>query len=88
MSYVNWEVLLLNGPRQNRSFPDASSRASFDRFSKTLEKHYADVFNGMSEEDSRKMESLKDLFEFLDELVPEGDVNAPTDGKRRGKKAR
>ena len=73
---------------QNRAFPDATSKTSFDRFSKALEKRYADVFSGMSEEDSRKMESLKDLFEFLDELVPEGDVNVPVDGRKKGRRAR
>lgn len=60
---------------QNRTFADATSKNAFDRFSKLLEKQYADVFNGMSEEDSRQMESLKELFEFLDELVPEEPVN-------------
>jgi condensin complex subunit 3 len=47
------------------------SKSAFERFSKAIEKQYAEVFNGMSEEESRKMESLRDLFEFLDELVPE-----------------
>jgi hypothetical protein len=42
----------------------------------------------MSEEDARKMESLRDLFEFLDELVPEGDLDAPIDGRKKARKAR
>jgi condensin complex subunit 3 len=71
---------------QNRAFPDATSKNAFDRFAKSLEKQYSDVFNGMSEEDSRQMESLKDLFEFLDEIVPEEAVNE--NGRKRATKAK
>ncbi|KIM27971.1 hypothetical protein M408DRAFT_70480 [Serendipita vermifera MAFF 305830] len=78
---------LISSYKMNRAFPDATSKTSFERFSKSLEKRYADVFSGMSEEDARKMESLKDLFDFLDELVPE-DVNAPVDGRKKGRRAR
>jgi len=40
----------------------------------------------MSEEDSRQMEALKDLFEFLDEVVPEEAVNE--NGRKRATRAK
>lgn len=42
----------------------------------------------MSDEECRQMASLKELFDFLDEVIPEEGLDAPVDGRRRSAKAR
>ncbi|KAG8831458.1 hypothetical protein FRC17_003121 [Serendipita sp. 399] len=73
---------LASSYKLNRPFPDSASRNTFDRFTKSLDRNYADILNGISEEDSRKLEALQELFKFIDDLVPEGDIPAP-DGRKR-----
>ncbi|KAG8801371.1 hypothetical protein FRC16_000627 [Serendipita sp. 398] len=79
---------LASSYKLNRPFPDSTSKNAFDRFLKTLDKNYVDILNGISEEESRKLEALQDLFQFIDELVPEEGVSAPVDGRRRPNKTR
>ncbi|CCA67302.1 related to condensin complex subunit 3 [Serendipita indica DSM 11827] len=69
--------------RMKRGYPDAASKASFERFLKSLEKHYAEVFEGLPEEEARKMEAFKDLFEFLDEIVPDVGGDTAKESRKR-----
>jgi condensin complex subunit 3 len=59
------------------------------KFDATISSRYSTQLEGFSEEDYRKLEYLKDLFEFLDDIIPEEEPEpeipppAPTKGKKR-----
>lgn len=64
---------------------DTTARNALARFEKTLAKHYAEQMKGFSEVDLRKLETLTELFEFLDEIIPEDDdemIELPPTRKR------
>lgn len=56
------------------------------RFDKALTKRFAPQLEGFNEEDFRKLEELKELFEFLDEFNTsddeDGDALPPPPRKR------
>jgi condensin complex subunit 3 len=51
-------------------------------------KKYEAKLAGFSEEEFRKLEELKDLFEFLDDIVPDDDVDEVLEGRRGGGRKR
>jgi len=57
------------------------------KFDATVSGKYAAQLESFSEEDYRKLEYLKDLFEFLDDIIPEEpepDLPPPTaKGRKR-----
>ena len=53
-----------------------------------LSKKYEAKLEGFSEEEFRKLEELKDLFEFLDEIIPDDDVDEVLEARRGGGRKR
>ena len=53
-----------------------------------LSKKYEAKLEGFSEEEFRKLVELKDLFEFLDEIIPDDDVDEVLEGRRGGRRLR
>ena len=51
-----------------------------------ITKRYETKLEGFSEEEFRQLEYLKDLFEFLDDIIPDDDVDEVLEAKRRGRK--
>lgn len=47
---------------------------------------YSAQLEGFSEEDYRKLEYLKDLFEFLDDIIPEEEPEVPPPSKKGRKR--
>ena len=41
------------------------------RFDKAISKKYESKLEGFNEEEFRQLEKLKDLFEFLDDIIPD-----------------
>jgi len=59
------------------------------RFDSAISKKFEKQLEDFNEEEFRKLESLKDLFEFLDDIIPDSDNEE--DGmppKRRGSRKR
>jgi condensin complex subunit 3 len=61
---------------------DATSKAAFDRFEKSITKNFAKQLEGFSEEEYRQLEHLKELFEYLDQIVPEEEDAQPPKKKQ------
>jgi hypothetical protein len=59
-----------------------TTKNAFERFSKLLEKKYVEQLKSMTEEESREMVQLKELFEFLDQIYPEDPAEEPGPKKR------
>ncbi|KAJ7178845.1 nuclear condensing complex subunit [Mycena crocata] len=77
-------TLLLRRPLQ-----DATTNTAFKKFEASISKKFQKELEDFNEEEYRKLEELKDLFEFLDDIIPEEeDEVIKTDTKKKGKKRR
>lgn len=56
---------------QRRPPREAAAKNCLAKFDATINNKYSVQLESFSEEDYRKLEHLKDLFEFLDEIIPE-----------------
>ena len=54
---------------QRRRLKDATTKSALMRFDKALTKRFVDQLEGFNEEEFRQLEDLKDMFEFLDEII-------------------
>jgi condensin complex subunit 3 len=74
-----------NRYHQRRPAKDATTNNAIIRFDKAVAKRFASQLDGFSEEDFRKLEELKELFQFLDELISddEDDDDMPVPPKKR-----
>lgn len=77
-----------DGRSQRRPPREAVAKNALAKFDATISIKYSVQLEGFSEEDYRKLEYLKDLFEFLDDIIPEEEpepeVPPPaTKGKKR-----
>lgn len=74
---------------QRRSPREAVAKNSLAKFDAIISHKYSAQLESFSEEDYRKLEDLKDLFEFLDDIIPEEEPEpeipppATTKGKKR-----
>ncbi|TDL22781.1 ARM repeat-containing protein [Rickenella mellea] len=79
--------LLVNNIQSRRPLRDATSKNAFARFDGSLAKRFAAQLEGFNEEDFRKLEDLKELFEFLDDIIPLDDDDeidvVPAKGRKR-----
>jgi len=70
---------------KRRPLRDAAAKNSFARFDNTITKKYEKQLDDFSEEEYRKLEYLNEMFEFLDDIIPEEEeeIVLPTKGRKR-----
>ncbi len=73
---------------QRRPLRDAIGNNALRKFDTSVSKKFEKQLEGFSEEEYRKLAELKDLFEFLDDMIPEDDDDDDWDlpAIKRGKK--
>ncbi|KAI5122624.1 hypothetical protein M0805_008713 [Coniferiporia weirii] len=76
--------LLLNNIRSRHVIKDTTSNNALIRFDSMISKKFESILEGFNEEEYRQLEYLKDLFEFLDDIIPEDDEEVkPRRGARK-----
>ncbi|THH04391.1 hypothetical protein EW145_g5552 [Phellinidium pouzarii] len=65
--------LLINNVRSRRPIKDTTSNNALTRFDNTISKKFEAQLEEFNEEEYRQLENLKDLFDFLDDIIPEDD---------------
>lgn len=63
--------MLFDERSQRRPPREAVAKNALAKFDGTISNKYSAQLESFSEEDYRKLEYLKDLFEFLDYIIPE-----------------
>ena len=72
---------------QRRPLRDSTAKNAFAKFEAALTKKYEQQLADFNEEEFRQLEHLKDLFEFLDDIIPvEDDEDDPVPVRRAGRK--
>jgi condensin complex subunit 3 len=71
---------------KRRPLRDTTANNAFVRFDTAVSKKFEKQLQDFNEDEYRKLEELKDLFEFLDEIIPEDDEDEEVPKKRAGKK--
>lgn len=56
---------------QRRPLADTIAKNAFAKFDASISKKYEKQLDSFSEDDYRQLEYLKELFEFLDDIIPE-----------------
>ena len=86
--------LLVQNLRTRRPPREASAQAALAKFDNALSKRFEKQLEDFNEAEYRQLESLRELFEFLDDIVPldededEEDEPPSTTKKRAGRKRR
>ncbi len=65
---------------------DSSARSAFNRFDAAISKKFAQQLQNFNEEEYRQLEELKDLFEFIDDIIPDAsdeEIELPKRGSRK-----
>ncbi|OSD02561.1 hypothetical protein PYCCODRAFT_320509 [Trametes coccinea BRFM310] len=77
--------LLVTNLRSRRPPRDTAAKNSLAKFDAALSKKYEKQLENFSEEEFRKLEELRELFEFLDDIIPDEDdeEEAPKKGRKR-----
>ena len=78
--------LLCHNLLQRRPLKDATSKNAFVKFDTIISKKFDKQLENFSEEEYRQLESLHDLFEFLDEVIPADSDEEYTPVKRARKR--
>ncbi|KAF8524376.1 nuclear condensing complex subunit [Hysterangium stoloniferum] len=82
--------LLVNTLQQRRPAKDATTKNAIIKFDNAVTKRFAAQLEGFNEDDFRKLEDLKELFEFLDEVMSsdeEDDNDMPPPPKKRNNRS-
>ena len=82
----SWKYRLTDLRWQRRPLRDTASNNAFNRFDTSISKKYEKQLEDFNEEEYRQLESLKELFEFLDDIFPEDDEEDEMPPKRRSRK--
>ena len=64
-------VRLVDDVLKRRPLRDTTAKNAFARFDMAITKKYEKQLENFSEDEYRELEYLKDLFEFLDDIIPE-----------------
>ncbi|KAJ7510357.1 nuclear condensing complex subunit [Mycena galericulata] len=80
--------LLMHTLNLRRPLRDATSNNAFKKFDAAISKKFEKELQDFDEDEYRKLEELKELFEFLDDIMPEDDEAINPDAKKKGKKRR
>ncbi|KAJ8457735.1 hypothetical protein ONZ51_g11351 [Trametes cubensis] len=77
--------LLLNNLRSRRPPRDTAAKNALAKFDAALWKKYERQLENFSEDEFRKLEELRELFEFLDDIIPDDDEDEepPKKGRKR-----
>ncbi|OCH93098.1 hypothetical protein OBBRIDRAFT_725376 [Obba rivulosa] len=78
--------LLIHSLNARRPLQDTTSRNAFTKFDKALSKRFEKQLADFNEDEYRQLEQLKELFEFLDDIIPDDDdeeVVIPKKSKKR-----
>ncbi|OSD02558.1 hypothetical protein PYCCODRAFT_1367188 [Trametes coccinea BRFM310] len=77
--------LLVTNLRSRRPPRDTAAKNALAKFDAALSKKYEKQLENFSEEEFRKLEELRELFEFLDDIIPDEDdeEEAPRKGRKR-----
>ncbi|KIJ99866.1 hypothetical protein K443DRAFT_132899 [Laccaria amethystina LaAM-08-1] len=80
--------LLISNLRERHPVRDATSKTAFNKFEVMIAKKFEKQLEGFDSEEYRKLESLQELFAFLDEIIPDDDDDEviDIDVKRKGRK--
>ncbi len=70
---------------QRRPPRDTTAKNALAKFDATITKKYEKQLENFSDEELRKLEELKELFEFLDDIIPleDDEDEAPKKGRKR-----
>ncbi|KIM91366.1 hypothetical protein PILCRDRAFT_810639 [Piloderma croceum F 1598] len=80
--------LLMHNLRSRRPLRDTTANNAFTRFDTALSKKYKQQLEDFNEDEYRQLEYLKDLFEFLDDIIPEDDEEEVVPKKKGTRKRR
>ncbi|KAJ6631026.1 nuclear condensing complex subunit [Mycena sp. CBHHK59/15] len=81
--------LLMHTLSVRRPLHDATINNAFKKFDASISKKFEKQLEGFDETELRKLEELHDLFEFLDDIIPEDDDEVvDVNPKKKGKKRR
>ncbi|KAJ7352471.1 nuclear condensing complex subunit [Mycena albidolilacea] len=81
--------LLIDNVSTRRPLSDATANNALKKFDATIQKKFEKELEGFSEGEYREFKKLQELFDFLDEIVPEDDDEViDTEPKKKGKKRR
>ncbi|PIL28240.1 hypothetical protein GSI_09652 [Ganoderma sinense ZZ0214-1] len=77
--------LLVTSLRSRRPPRDTASKNAVIKFDNALSKKYEKQLENFSEDELRKLEELKELFEFLDDIIPleDDEEDPPKKGRKR-----
>ncbi|RDX45406.1 hypothetical protein OH76DRAFT_1420865 [Lentinus brumalis] len=77
--------LLVTNLRTRRPPRDTTAKNALAKFDATITKKYEKQLENFSDEELRKLEELKELFEFLDDIIPleDDEDEAPKKGRKR-----
>ncbi|KAJ7056620.1 nuclear condensing complex subunit [Mycena amicta] len=76
--------LLITHINLRRPVKDTTANNALKKFDTKFRKQFERQLEGFSEEEYRKMEQLKELFDFLDDIIPDDDEDeAPKKGRKR-----
>ncbi|KAF9008698.1 nuclear condensing complex subunit [Cyathus striatus] len=80
--------LVIYNVMQRRPLQDVAANKAVAKFDSIISEKFAQQLEDFSEEDYKKLENLKDLFDFLDSIIPEDDEVVEVVPKKRGRKRR
>ncbi|KAJ7454809.1 nuclear condensing complex subunit [Mycena latifolia] len=81
--------LLMYTLNLRRPLRDTATNNAFKKFDASISKKFEKQLQDFDEDEYRKLEELKELFEFLDDIMPEDDDEViNVDAKKKGKKRR
>ncbi|KAG1861260.1 nuclear condensing complex subunit [Suillus subluteus] len=80
--------LLLHNLNSRRPIRDTAAKNALAKFDAAISKRYAEQLESFNEEDYRQLEYLKDLFEFLDDIIPLDDGEEVDIPRTRARKRR
>jgi condensin complex subunit 3 len=71
---------------QKRPLKDTVARNAITKFDNMLSKKFEEQLKDFSEEDYRKLESLQELFNFIDDIIPEDEDEEEVPKRKPGRK--
>ncbi|KAF7354796.1 Chromosome condensation complex protein [Mycena sanguinolenta] len=81
--------LLIDNVSTRRPLHDATAHNALKKFDAAIQKKFGKELEGFSEAEYRELQKLQDLFDFLDDIIPEDDDEIiDIDSKKKGKKRR